>query len=175
MCVCVCAAKIICTAEFSAVLNLSGVTQVDELNITIMDDIITSSGSGMVPENSDSNTLQPDYNITQMDALPIIVGEVPGQLYAYRVSRSEVILGTRRKDELGSSIGISREGQGEYQCVARNSIVNSTHLITVNVIGTVTLSRVMYSHMCTCMCMGYDSTKTTKYMHLNSGSSFNSH
>ena len=105
-----------------------------ELNITKMDDVPMSSGSGMIP-NTDSDTLQPDGNFTQTEALPIVT-ESPGQLYAYRVSRSEVILGTRRKDELGSSIGISQEGQGEYQCVAANSVINSTLSITISIRST---------------------------------------
>ena len=106
-----------------------------ELNITTMDDVSMSSGSGMISDNSDSTLLQPDTNFTQIEALPIVT-ESPGQLYAYRVSRSEVILGTRRKDVLGSSIGISQEGQGEYQCVATNSVINNTLSINISIRST---------------------------------------
>ena len=104
-----------------------------ELNITIMDDTPKYSGSGEI------SMLQPYSNSTQMEVLPIIAAETPGQLYAYRVSRSKVILGSRREDVLGSSIGISQEGQGEYQCVATNLRINNTRSITLTVLGTVAL------------------------------------
>ena len=114
--------------------------KVPELNITTMDETPKYSGSG------DGSMLQPDSNSTQMEVLPTVAAETPGQLYAYRVSLSEVILGTRRERVLGSSIGISQEGQGEYQCVATNLIINNTRSITVMVLGTVTL--IYIKHEC---------------------------
>ena len=53
--------------------------------------------------------------------------EQPGQLYAYRISQSEVILHTRHM----GPIGIQPIADGMYKCVARNR--NETNNITVSV------------------------------------------
>ena len=66
---------------------------------------------------------------------PVIQTEEPGQLYAYRLSRSEVSLGTRRRNILGASIGIQTIATGTYICVARNAVINNTISITLQVKG----------------------------------------
>ena len=53
--------------------------------------------------------------------------EQPGQLYAYRISQSQVILRTRHM----APVGIQRSAEGMYKCVARN--LDKTRNYTVSV------------------------------------------
>ncbi len=66
---------------------------------------------------------------------PPMIEEKPGQLYAYRLSRSEVTLGTRRRDVLGASVGTGRVSMGTYVCTASNAVINNTVMITLQVKG----------------------------------------
>ena len=95
---------------------------------TAEDEVMTGSAMGNetqvispLPSN-DSNTF------------PILT-EQPGQLYAYRISRSQVLLGTRRSDTLGASVGIGLVAQGQYQCVSRNAIVNNSLSLSIGIEG----------------------------------------
>ena len=62
-----------------------------------------------------------------------VLGEISGQLYAYRVNSSAVYLGTRNAAELGAAIGIGMSAGGMYVCVARNGNADKRVVITVTV------------------------------------------
>jgi len=74
--------------------------------------------------------------------------EIPGQLYAYRVSEEEVILGNRLASVLTTSIGTGTSAMGDYRCVARNDNINSEAVITVQVKGVFDSYNAEY---CTCV------------------------
>jgi len=72
--------------------------------------------------------------------------ETLGQLYAYRVSSTEMILGTREaaypetlqsinSRTTGVLIGISSVSNGLYKCIARNANASRTITATINVLG----------------------------------------
>ncbi len=57
--------------------------------------------------------------------------EKAGQLYAYRLNESAVILGTRDNATLGARVGVSLEANGHYECLTKN--INETEIIHVNI------------------------------------------
>ena len=64
-----------------------------------------------------------------------VVDEEAGQLYAYRLNESAVILGTRDSETLGASVGIKPVASGLYECVTQN--INQTEVmpLTISVEG----------------------------------------
>ncbi len=97
--------------------------KVVELNATVPEQVIVSSGVG-------DSSISPEST-----SPPPVIEEKPGQLYAYRLSRSEVTLGTRRRDVLRASVGAERIAMGTYVCVASNAVINNTAMITLQVKG----------------------------------------
>ena len=57
--------------------------------------------------------------------------EQPGQLYAYRISQSEVILRTRHM----GPVGIQSVADGSYKCVARNLDKTNNNNVSVQTKG----------------------------------------
>ena len=57
--------------------------------------------------------------------------EQPGQLYAYRISQSEVTLRTRHM----AHVGIQRSADGMYKCVARNRDQTNNYTVSVQTRG----------------------------------------
>ena len=57
--------------------------------------------------------------------------EQPGQLYAYRISQSEVILRTRHM----GPVGIQSVADGSYKCVARNLDKTNNNTVSVQTKG----------------------------------------
>ena len=57
--------------------------------------------------------------------------EQPGQLYAYRISQSEVILRTRHV----GPVGIQSIADGMYKCVARNLDETKNYTVSVQTKG----------------------------------------
>ncbi len=76
------------------IIALPAGTKVVEVNETTSEEIMIGSGDG-------AGLLSPSPT-----SPPPMVQEEPGQLYAYRLSRSEVSLGTRRRNVLGASVGV---------------------------------------------------------------------
>ena len=68
----------------------------------------------------------------------MIPDEQVGQLYAYRINSSAVILGTRKAGTFGASIGIRSEAQGQYQCLAKNVNAKRDVGITISVLSKFT-------------------------------------
>ena len=62
----------------------------------------------------------------------VVPNEQVGQLYAYRINDSAVVLGTRRASTFGASIGIGSVANGTYWCLAQNDNANSQSIITVS-------------------------------------------
>lgn len=94
------------------------------------------TGSGVDPgiDNSDSGSkLTPiSSNIEDFSVLP---GERVGQLYAYRINSSAVVLGTRKAGTFGASVGIGSVAEGQYQCLAENVNAKSNVRITISVLS----------------------------------------
>ena len=92
------------------------------------------TGSGVDPgvDGSDTgNKLTPiSSSIEDFSVLP---GEQVGQLYAYRINSSAVVLGTRKAGTFGASVGIGSVAQGQYQCLAKNVNAKSNARITISV------------------------------------------
>ena len=65
----------------------------------------------------------------------VIADEQVGQLYAYRINNSAVVLGTRRSSTFGASIGIGSVAQGKYKCIAENENANRELDITVSLLS----------------------------------------
>lgn len=109
------------------IIALPAGTKVVEVNETTSEEIMIGSGDG-------AGLLSPSPT-----SPPPIIQEEPGQLYAYRLSRSEVSLGTRRRNVLGASIGVQPLAMGTYICVAQNTFmnafINNTVTMTVQVKG----------------------------------------
>ena len=104
-------------------ITFSG-AKVVELNATVPEEVLVSSGFG-------DSSISPEPTSS-----PPVIEEKPGQLYAYRLSRSEVTLGTRRRDVLGASVGAELVAIGTYVCVANNAVINNTVMIILQVKGT---------------------------------------
>lgn len=62
-----------------------------------------------------------------------VQGERAGQLYAYRINTSAVVLSTRDNVTLGAAVGIKTVANGMYRCDARNDNENRTVFLKVNV------------------------------------------
>ena len=86
-------------------------------------------GSGISGDSADQVTFQTDFP----------EDEVIGQLYAYRRSDNEVILGTRRSEIMNQriAIGIQSEAEGTYRCVAENANANVDEETVINVQGNI--------------------------------------
>ena len=67
------------------------------------------------------------------DTFSVVPNEQVGQLYAYRINDSAVVLGTRRASTFGASIGIGSVANGTYRCRAQNDNANSESVININV------------------------------------------
>lgn len=107
--------------------------KVVEVNISATEDeLMTGSAMG-----NETQILRP-FPSSDSNPFPILT-EQPGQMYAYRISRSEVLLGTRRLDTLGASVGIGPVAQGQYQCIARNAIVNNSLSLSISVKGRLSI------------------------------------
>lgn len=77
------------------------------------------SGSG-----SGDFTLSPTSELRPLDSYMTVSHEEVGQLYAYRLNRSAVILGTRDSRTFGAAIGIGAMADVSYRCLASNANVN---------------------------------------------------
>ena len=107
--------------------------------------------------------------------------ETLGQLYAYRVSHTEMLLGTREgaypetlqsnnSRATGVLIGISSVSNGLYRCVARNANASRTITVTINVQG---MSQEAYDSLASSILISYTtpsdpavttSNQTTAYL-----------
>ena len=70
--------------------------------------------------------------LTPISTFFVVPNEQVGQLYAYRINDSAVVLGTRRASTFGASIGIGSLANGTYRCLAENDNTNSQRIITVS-------------------------------------------
>ena len=77
----------------------------------------------LVPEVSNSGMVPPSFPDN----------EQPGQLYAYRISQSEVTLRTRH---IGP-VGIQPIAEGTYKCVARNFDETKNYTVSVQQRGEI--------------------------------------
>ena len=86
------------------------------------------AGAGADDSNAD-NILTPIND----DMFSVVTNEQVGQLYAYRINDSAVVLGTRRASTFGVSIGIGSVANGTYRCFAENDNANDQRIISINV------------------------------------------
>ena len=99
-------------------------TEVQEMNVG-------ESGSGQSGYSEDFMT----------DLRPTVTYNFPsdelGQLYAYRISKSAVLLRTRETFADGQRIpiGIRNVASGTYTCVARNANANTETVTSIEVSG----------------------------------------
>ena len=99
------------------------------------------TGSGVEPgvDGSDTgNKLTPIVS-SSIEDFRVLPGEQVGQLYAYRINTSAVVLGTRKAGTFGASIGIGSVAQGQYQCLAENVNAKSDVGITISVLSKFTI------------------------------------
>ena len=83
--------------------------------------------------NFTSFTFSSDLNEYELNLLQ---DEQLGQVYAYRINDTRVVLGTIRADVFGAAIGIGEIASGTYQCFAENANTNSSRNFTLTVKGT---------------------------------------
>ena len=88
---------------------------------------LVGSGDGIDVHRNDAND-----TLTSITDQFIVVPEQVGQLYAYRINSSAVILGTRKDGTFGATIGVGSPADGIYQCLAENSNAKSDFKITVH-------------------------------------------
>ena len=67
--------------------------------------------------------------------IPSKVNERAGQLYAYRINESAVILGTRDNETFNAPIGIKPVADGEYKCLTINTNETETIILNIRVKG----------------------------------------
>ena len=97
------------------------------------DEVIGSgAGAGAGADSSDAGNMLTPLSMSD-DGFPVVPNEQVGQLYAYRINDSAVVLGTRRASTFGASIGIGSIASGTYQCVAENYNANSESSVTISV------------------------------------------
>ena len=65
----------------------------------------------------------------------ILMTEIAGQLYAYRVNDTYVVLGTRKADVFGAAVGADSIANGAYQCFASNEYNNVSASIFITIPG----------------------------------------
>ena len=88
------------------------------------------TGSGVGIDSSDTgNMLTPISSSNEQ--FSVVADEQVGQLYAYRINDSAVVLGTRSARSFGASIGIESIAAGDYQCLAAN--VNARNIFTISI------------------------------------------
>ena len=92
--------------------------------VSFREDQVTGSGAG-------GNMLTPISMIE--DTFPVVPNEQVGQLYAYRINDSAVVLGTRRASTFGASIGIGAVASGTYRCIAENDNAESESDVIISV------------------------------------------
>ncbi len=90
-------------------------------------------GAGAGAGADDSNTGNMLTPMNDDDTFSVVPNEQVGQLYAYRINDSAVVLGTRRTSTFGASIGIGSVASGMYRCQAENDNANSQSVININV------------------------------------------
>ena len=90
-------------------------------------------GSGIGAGDGISNAGNMLTPISMSDGFSVIPNEQVGQLYAYRINDSAVVLGTRRASTFGASIGIGSVASGTYQCLAENDNTNSENVVTISI------------------------------------------
>ncbi len=73
-------------------------------------------------------------DLLEEDVRSVLLNESAGQLYAYRCNDTMVILGTRRSDVFGVSIGVDYIASGAYECVAENQNSSNHHEVNITVI-----------------------------------------
>ena len=109
------------------------ITEIDLTNFTAFD--MGSINSGDVVMSMD--TLTPDQMAILAEAAVVVQSESIGQLYAYRLSEQQIVLGTRNMRIFGAAIGISSENAtGSYVCFADNGREEATETVAITVSGT---------------------------------------
>ena len=100
---------------------------VSEVNVTMNEDGSASSGNG----NDLMNGIQTEFTYTFPEK------EILGQLYAYRINNSAVVLRTRETFYLDQRIpiGISQVAKGEYTCTARNANEMDEVSVNIDIVG----------------------------------------
>ena len=109
----------------------------EEVPVVDVSPLYQGSGSGELVER---NYLTPFTSsvafITDFEDLP---DETPGQLYAYRISNTSVVLGTRSAVSadytIEFAIGLSTVAEGTYLCKVENfANGNSSSMVTIEVV-----------------------------------------
>ena len=89
----------------------------------------SGAGAGAGDDSNAGNMLTPVS--MNNDVFSVVSNEQVGQLYAYRINSSAVVLGTRRASTFGASIGIGSVANGIYKCLAENDNARSQNIITI--------------------------------------------
>ena len=97
------------------------------------------AGAGAGADGNDTGLLLTPMAMSN-ERISVIPDEQVGQLYAYRINNSAVVLGTRRTSSFGASIGIELVAQGKYRCIAENSLAKSEVIITISLQGKLVCS-----------------------------------
>ena len=99
------------------------------------DEVIGSgAGAGAGADSGDAGNMLTPMSMSD-NGFPVVPNEQVGQLYAYRINDSAVVLGTRRASTFGASIGIGSVASGTYQCLAENANANSESSVTISVLS----------------------------------------
>ena len=100
--------------------------------VLFREDELTGAGAGA--DSGDAGNMLTPMSMSD-NGFPVVPNEQVGQLYAYRINDSAVVLGTRRASTFGASIGIGSVTSGTYQCVAENDNANSESNVTISVLS----------------------------------------
>ena len=102
------------------------------------DEVIGSgAGAGAGADSGDAGNMLTPMSMSD-NGFPAVPNEQVGQLYAYRINDSAVVLGTRRASTFGASIGIGSVANGTYRCLAENDNAKSESSVTISVLSKFT-------------------------------------
>jgi hypothetical protein len=99
--------------------------------VPFREDPTIGSGIGTGDDVSNAGNMLTPMSVN--DGFSVVPNEQVGQLYAYRINDSAVVLGTRRASTFGASIGIGSVASGTYRCLAENDNANSQHIIIISI------------------------------------------
>ena len=114
--------------------------EVNQIMDTALNAIGNQSGSHNTSSSTPPRMDSPHSNI-------IVHDEVAGQLYAYRLTHSAVILGTRDRSIFGADVGIGEMANGRYKCLAESEYSSSDLELSIRVSGEILRAMQLIVHV----------------------------
>ena len=111
---------------------LFNVGELEIPEVPFREEEMAGSGAGAGFESNNTGNMLTPFSQSD-EGFSVVPGEQVGQLYAYRINASAVILGTRRASVFGASVGIGAGAGGVYECRAKNDNADRVYTITINI------------------------------------------